>query len=208
MMDQPSPPIADGRRASPNDSIGLTGRTVGDFWEWAYGDLVTNTVRSVFAEYVVALALGVSERPRVEWDRYDLTYRNVGIEVKAVGRVQAWTPASRPRSPAYDIAAKHSWDAATNTTAVDAGRAAAVWVFAECIPTEANSRLVADVDRWRFRVVSTPWLNDYRPTQKTISITELARLVPGIDFAHLRAAVDRAIEEPHAHLGESNEPSE
>jgi hypothetical protein len=60
------------RRASAGDPIGSTGFTVGDFWEWAFGDLVTNTVRSVFAKYLVALALGVSDRPRVEWDQYDL----------------------------------------------------------------------------------------------------------------------------------------
>ncbi len=138
--------------------------------EWAFGDLVTNTVRSVLAEYLVAVALGVSNRPRVEWDQYDLVYRGVGIEVKAVGRVQAWTAPPRMGIPRFDIAAKRGWDAATNTTSATAGRSAAAWVFGECTPTVASSTLVANPDNWRFHVASTFWLNEHRPTQKSISI--------------------------------------
>jgi hypothetical protein len=184
------------RRASAGDPIGVTGSTVGDFWEWAFGDLVTNTVRSVFAEFLVALALGVSERPRVEWDQYDLLYREVGIEVKAVGRVQAWTAPARVGIPRFDIAARRGWDAATNTTSLTAGRSASAWVFGECTPTLASSTLVANPDNWRFHVASTRWLDEHRPTQKSISISQLARLIPAVSFSELRAAVDDVIDRP------------
>lgn len=184
------------RHASDGDPIGVTGSTVGDFWQWAFGDLVTNTVRSVFAEYLVALALGVSHRPRVEWDQYDLLYRQVGIEVKAVGRVQAWTAPARVGIPRFDIAARRGWDAATNTTSPTAGRSASAWVFGECTPTVASSRLVANPDNWQFRVASTRWLDEHRPTQKSISISQLAQLIPAVSFSDLRAAVDGAIDRP------------
>ena len=185
------------RRSSAGDPIGRTGSTVGDFWEWAFGDLVTNTVRSIFAEYLVALALGVIKRPRVEWDQYDLFYRGVGIEVKAVGRVQAWTaPARGWGIPRFDIAAKRAWDAATNTTSPTAGRSAAAWVFGECTPTVASSNLAASPDNWRFYVASTRWLDEHRPTQRSISISQLARLIPAVSFSELRAAVDDTIGHP------------
>lgn len=184
------------RRASGGDPIGLTGATVGDFWQWAFGDLVTNTVRSVFAEYLVALALGVSDRPRIEWDQYDLTYRGVGIEVKAVGRVQAWAGPARVGVPRFGTAAKRGGDAATNTTSLTAGRSAEAWVFGECTPTVTSSTLVAKPDSWRFHVVSRRWLDEHRPTQKTLSISQLARLVPSVSFFELRTAVDDAIDHP------------
>jgi hypothetical protein len=62
---------------------GRRGATVCDYWRWAYSDLLSNTNRSVFAEYLVGLALGVVDRPRVEWDSVDLRYGDHKIEVKA-----------------------------------------------------------------------------------------------------------------------------
>jgi hypothetical protein len=185
---------------SSGDPIGVTASTVGDFWEWAFGDLVTNTVRSVFAEYLVALALGVNHRPRLEWDQYDLRYREVGIEVKAVGRVQAWPAPARIGIPRFDIAARRGWDAATNTMSPTAGRSAVAWVFGECTATVASSTLVANPDNWRFHVASTRWRDEHRPTQKSISISQLARLIPAVPFSDLRAAVDDAIDRPRADL--------
>jgi hypothetical protein len=49
---------------------------------------------------------------------------------------------------------------------------------------------------WRFHVAFTRWLNDQWPTQKSISITTLARLIPAVTFDDLRAAVDEAIDQP------------
>jgi len=54
---------------------GLDGRTVGDFWQWAYSDILSNRNRSIFAEFIVGVALGAVVRPRIEWDAADLCYR-------------------------------------------------------------------------------------------------------------------------------------
>jgi hypothetical protein len=50
---------------------GLAGKTVGDFWSWAYSNLIVNTTRSIFAEYLVATCLGLNGAPRQEWTTYD-----------------------------------------------------------------------------------------------------------------------------------------
>ena len=34
------------------------GRTVGDFWAWAFSNILTNNLRGIFAEYLVGTALG------------------------------------------------------------------------------------------------------------------------------------------------------
>lgn len=45
------------------------------FWQWSASDLVSNTMRGVLAEYIVALALGIEQGMRREWDAYDLALR-------------------------------------------------------------------------------------------------------------------------------------
>lgn len=55
---------------------GLEGKSFGQFWRWAYSDTLSNGNRSVFAEYIVGVALGVVDRPRREWHRTDLLHRD------------------------------------------------------------------------------------------------------------------------------------
>src|ERR1035437_2209122 len=74
-----------------HDSIpGLDGRTVGDFWQWGYSDILSNRNRSIFAEFMVGVALGVVEKPRVRWDAVDLRYAGFKIEVKSAAYIQSW----------------------------------------------------------------------------------------------------------------------
>lgn len=59
----------------PADPIpGISGLTVCDFWRWAYSDILSNRNHSIFADFIVGVALGVVDRPRVEWDGVDLHY--------------------------------------------------------------------------------------------------------------------------------------
>jgi hypothetical protein len=46
--------------------------TIGDFWSWAHSDVMSNTNRSIFAEFLVVSALGLLDTPRIEWDAVDL----------------------------------------------------------------------------------------------------------------------------------------
>jgi hypothetical protein len=67
--------------------------TISDFWSWAYSDVLVNTNRSVFAEFLVGSALGVLNTPRIEWDGVDLHYGNKTIEVKCSAYLNSWTEA-------------------------------------------------------------------------------------------------------------------
>ncbi|MHC4616924.1 MAG: hypothetical protein ACYTEQ_04130 [Planctomycetota bacterium] len=44
---------------------GLSGLTLGDFWSWAYSDVLNNRNRSILAEFLVASALGLIDETRV-----------------------------------------------------------------------------------------------------------------------------------------------
>lgn len=65
--------------------------TIVDFWRWAYSDLMGNTTRGVFAEWLVARLLDLPATARVEWDACDLvTPEGVRIEVKCGAYRQRW----------------------------------------------------------------------------------------------------------------------
>lgn len=55
---------------------GIAGASISvrDYWRWAHSDIVENVQRGVFAEYLVAVALGVNNEARVGWAGYDLDY--------------------------------------------------------------------------------------------------------------------------------------
>ena len=82
---------------------------MGDFWSWAYSDILSNRNRSIFAEFIVGSALGVVDSPRVEWDAVDLRYKGKKIEVKASAYLQSW-PQKKLSHIVFDIAKKRAWE--------------------------------------------------------------------------------------------------
>ena len=107
---------------------GLNGLTLGDFWSWAYSDVLNNRNRSILAEFLVAAALGVLDEPRVEWDAVDLSYHDKRIEVKSAAYLQSWEQ-ERLSVIRFDIARKRGWDAAANLSASKPTRSADAYVF-------------------------------------------------------------------------------
>ena len=84
--------------------------TLGDFWSWAYSDVLSNGNRAAFAEFLVASALGVTTQPRREWDMVDLRYKGKLVEVKASAYLQAWAQPNGPSKIIFDVAKKLPWD--------------------------------------------------------------------------------------------------
>ena len=63
-----------------------------DFWRWSASDLLSNATRGVFAEFLIASALGLVDNVRSEWDSYDLkTQKGKRIEVKSAAYLQSWS---------------------------------------------------------------------------------------------------------------------
>ena len=62
-----------------------------DFWQWYASDLLNNSTRGILAEYLVTKAIDSSDKPRKEWDTYDvLTKEGLKIEVKSASYIQSW----------------------------------------------------------------------------------------------------------------------
>jgi hypothetical protein len=117
-----------------------------DFWRWGYSDVLSNGVRGVLGEYLVGKALGVTDRPRVEWDAVDLHYGPWRIEAKTTSAHQAWplAPGSRASSPGFDVGSRRGWDASTGLTS-PAGRSADCYVF--CVYTGPEAEPTTNLDR-------------------------------------------------------------
>jgi hypothetical protein len=163
--------------ADPDDVIWGTDRRLVDFWRWGYSDLVSNDVRSVFAEYLVGTALGVTSSTRVSWAEFDLTYQGRGIEVKATGDHQSWGASAGPPRRVWGIRPARGWDPATNSYAAEARRSASAYVFAHWCGVDDAPLGPLEVTSWVFYVVATPVLDEHFPEAKTLSLSSVRRLV-------------------------------
>ena len=165
------------------------------FRRWAYGDLVDNCNRGIFAEWLVGIALGVAgdDKPRREWDACDFRYSHgLAIEVKAAGLSQTWKQ-SKNSTPRFSIKKqKEAWDAATNkwTKYNPPRRTADLYVFClhEAVP--ATNDNVADPSCWKFWVVSTDTIDEKLGGQASLGLGALGQLAAPVPWQNLKAAVD------------------
>lgn len=137
---------------SGDENIAGTSATVRDFWAWTLSDLRTNTVRPMLAEFLVARALGVAHRPRIEWDSFDvLASDGLRVEVKSGAYLQAWEQA-RLSTITFGGLSARTWTPRDGYS--DAGSYNAdVYVFAVMTATDHNSYDALDIGQWSFWVL-------------------------------------------------------
>ena len=85
-----------------------TGLRLRDFWSWAYSDLLDNTLRGSFSEFLVAAALGIDlSNPRVNWDPWDVTFPTergeLHIEVRAAPTCRHGSRNTPPQSGSASV---------------------------------------------------------------------------------------------------------
>lgn len=184
-------------KRSGTESIHFAGKRLGksvlDFWQWAWSDLVDNTHRGVFAEYLVALALGVDGSVRRDGAAWDLTAQDgTRVEVKASGVIQSWGQ-RKPSTPRFSVRAAEGWDPASGTWDQNEARHADVYVFCLHHHREKESADPTDVSQWTFWVLAAETLNRELGGQKSISVPGLEKLgASKVPYAELRAAVEAA----------------
>ncbi|WP_102128301.1 hypothetical protein [Deinococcus planocerae] len=161
-----------------------------EFWQWAYSDFLSNALRGVLAEYIVARAVGCTHRPRVEWDAYDLkTDSGLRIEVKSAAYLQSWQ--QKRLSPIrFDIGMKRGWDAEANVVALESSRSADVYVFCVFAAQERETADPLELSQWFFLVCSTERLAQRFGCQKSVSLSSLEAMgLERVPFEVLRAHV-------------------
>ncbi len=156
------------------------GASVSDFWRWIGSDLVGNTTRGLFAEYLVGLAVGAlvgddSDDVRDEWGSHDLTTPDgITIEVKSSAYMQTWRQ-EKEAAPEFSIAETQGWDSDSGQYSEKKKRRSDVYVF--CL---LNHRTKATLDplnaeQWTFYVVPTARINEVVPSQKKIRLGPLEK---------------------------------
>ena len=170
-----------------------TGYTLGDFWSWAASNLLSNTLRGEYAEFIVAMALGIDLiEERESWASWDLTYpldgKNIRLEVKSSSYLQAWSQ-KKPSLIQFGIKPARFLDSSGQYIG-NPTRQSDIYVF--CVYTEKNPTKInlLQLESWDFYILPTKVLNEKCGTQKTIGLSPLLKLQPHkADYQGIKAAV-------------------
>lgn len=163
-----------------------------DYWQWAYSDLIDNTERGVFAEYIVKSALSLNGPDTNQgsrwWHPYDLTGPSgLRLEVKSSAYIQGREQADFSKI-SFSIAPTKLYNEYADYS-IEAKRHSDVFVF--CVwNTKDRSSSPLNMDLWDFYVLSTSVLDQEKPDQRSISLSALLALSPKkCSFSELRKTI-------------------
>ena len=200
-------------RRDGNESIVFNGEKteyhLSDFWAWCFSDLMNNTLRGAYCEFLVATALELDlSAGREDWAPWDLTvplrWKNgdtcrdeIHIEVKSCAYLQSWKQ-SKLSAIRFSIQPTLAWNEESGYDK-EARRQSDVYVFGLYTITDRAKVDPLILDGWKFFIVPTSVLNDRCGNQKTISLHALEKLGPIMtDYAGLKDAVFQSVDEEEA----------
>jgi hypothetical protein len=169
--------------------------TLLDFWSWAFSDVLTNTTRGMVAEFIIATALGIDiKKPRDGWAKFDLTYKNHGIEVKSASYHQRWYQ-HRISTISFNIPKRKGWDANTNKFDAMPRRQADIYVLSLLAEKYREKVNPLNMDQWIFWVVDTSFFDNRARSQHSITYNSLLKEIgKPIRYNQLKIAIDSLIE--------------
>ena len=99
------------------------GKSLSDYWRWNASDLLNNTLRGSYCEFIVSAALGIDlSGTNDDWTPYDISFPynwvcngesrdEVRIEVKSCAYLQAWWQGDgRLSNIQFSIRPTRAWD--------------------------------------------------------------------------------------------------
>ena len=160
--------------------------TIKDFWAWSASDIMSNTTRSRFAEFVVATATNVDLGiPRQEWESYDLlTTEGIKIEVKSSAYIQAWHQ-KKLSTITFSIKPARYWNSLNGEQEFTAKRHADIFVMCLLKNIDQNTINPLDMDQWDFYVLSKQELEKEYFTQQSITLKSLEKLTNPVSYVQL-----------------------
>ena len=167
----------------------LTPVSILNFWQWAFSDVVSNSMRGILAEYLVALACGVTGKPRNEWDLVDLVIGNgITIEVKSSAYLQTWSQTNL-YSPKFNIKKTQS----SKEEGLEVKRQADVYIFALLHYNDKLSINPLDTTQWTFYVVNTGTINERFGDAKELTLKKLLSINPlQCEFEELLPTINKS----------------
>ncbi len=169
--------------------------TLGDYWSWAYSNLLNNINRGIFAEFLVGVALSVTDQPRKEWESWDLEYRDQRIEVKTSAYLQSWLQ-SRSSIIRFDIGHKNGGDIGSSTLVGERRRFSDWYIFCLYSETDPSQADVLNIAAWQFFILSTTAINQSFGEQKGVALNRIKALCSALTFEELKPELDKLILKP------------
>ena len=191
-MHIPITPLQPTRSFTGDATLGDT--TVGDYWLWAYSDIIGNTNRGMLAQFIVARALG-DTRPALDtWAPYDVVaHDGTKVEVKSAAYLQSWSQKRYSRIT-FSIAKTLEWDPTTGDwVGPNQIRQSDAYVFALVAEKDKAKVNTLDLRQWEFYIVPTSLLNQELGDAKSISLTPLRQLASPVGVGALRTSLALAV---------------
>jgi hypothetical protein len=165
-----------------------------DFWSWAFSDVLTNTIRGMVAEFIIATALRLDiKEPRDGWSKFDLQYKNYGIEVKSASYHQRWYQENLS-TISFNIPKRRGWDVNTNKLDTVSRRQADIYVLSLLAEKDRDKVNPLNIDQWQFWVVDKSFFDNRTRSQHSITYNSLLKEIgKPIYYGYLKTAIDTLI---------------
>ncbi|WP_457743572.1 hypothetical protein [Sulfurimonas sp.] len=148
------------------------------FWQWSSSELLGNALRGVLAEFIVASAIDILDKPREEWDAYDLKTKNgLKIEIKSSSYLQSWQQ-NKLSTICFGIQETSDYDYKTKKYDKQKKRQSDIYIFCVLSHKDKNSVDPLNLSQWDFYILETSILNKKVKHQKTITLSSLLQLHP------------------------------
>lgn len=162
-----------------------------DFWKWSASDILSNTLRGILAEFIVATALEIDiKQPRKEWDAFDLTTKsNIKVEVKSSAYIQTWEQV-KFSSISFGCGPTKEWNYEIDKRSDVLKRHADVYVFCLLKYQDKSNINPLNTDHWEFYIISNTELENKIKSQKKISLSALNKLCTPVNYSEIQKNVE------------------
>lgn len=182
-----------------------TGHLLSDYWAWNSSDLLVNTERGSFSEFIVSSALDLDlSGTKEDWGPYDVLFPfrwtqdgaerdAVHVEVKSSAYLQSWEQ-SKLSNIIFSIRPARAWEPDTGFRG-EVKRQSDVYVFCHYTVKDRSRADPLVLDDWDFYIISTKKLDEVCGAQKTISLASLQLLDPiRADYSGIKDAIIHCIQ--------------
>ena len=150
-----------------------------------------NALRGVLAEFIVASTIDILDKPREEWDAYDLKTKNgLKIEIKSSSYLQSWEQL-KLSTISFGIQETSDFDYKTKKYDKQKMRQSDIYIFCVLSHKDKNSVDPLNLSQWDFYILETKILNEKVKTQKSITLSSLLKLNPTkIKYDNIKQTVE------------------
>lgn len=168
------------------------GATVLDFWKWAFSDLLLDTTRGKFAEFLVAWLIGEGGHSPPITTEYDVEGKDgLRIEVKSTAYRQRWlSTTDRNTAPAFSGFKRYRYVDRRPVGKRD--YLADVYVLALLAETDQGRVDPTNLAQWEFFVLSKEELRKASGDKGALSLTRVRAAVSPCRAQELASRIEEA----------------